>query len=468
MYNTVFENNYTNIIEPIYGKKRNNYEDSFFTTNIVDNHTYSISMEDRLDMTEYQVYSIDPEGCEDADDAFSIYTKNEELFLAIHIADPTEYIALHTDLWNNIVERTTTKYPSNRKPIHMIPEEILKLSSLKGNNEIKKSISVITQIDTCNYTPIGDIKLHFSKIFVKSKNAYSYKDASDEIDVYAFQIGLKICKALQEIRAKHTKGVKLNELTTAYTKFDNGQIYLYQDSFNEKRMKQMIAEFAIFANSFVGEYLKNTLNAGIFRICEAKEWLNSSHENITGEEMIQQIITNGISADYLSNVKSHDLVGMPEYCHFTSPIRRLADCICHYLLKYIFLQNKNSNINHIIPFTSYELDTLSTKCVSTTKKDKKNQYLDIKFRLLQVMQSMIENYGPILLEYYVTGYSGLFLNIIICKINNFHVHMSYTLRVRNYNKEINPDIHRQIICSHVNCFTKYDQNCIPELDNSIL
>ena len=72
MNNTVFENNYTNIIEPIYGKKRNSYEDVFFTTNIEDNHPYSISMDDRLDMTEYQVYSIDPEGCEDADDALSL------------------------------------------------------------------------------------------------------------------------------------------------------------------------------------------------------------------------------------------------------------------------------------------------------------------------------------------------------------------------------------------------------------
>ena len=96
MYNCVFENNYTNIIEPIYGKKRNTYEDTCFTANIVDNHLYSISIEDRLDMTDYEVYSIDPEGCEDADDAFSIYAKNEELYMAIHIADPTEYIALQS------------------------------------------------------------------------------------------------------------------------------------------------------------------------------------------------------------------------------------------------------------------------------------------------------------------------------------------------------------------------------------
>ena len=231
-------------------------------------------------------------------------------------------------------------------------------------------------------------------------------------------------------------------------------------------MKQMIAEFAIFGNSSVGEYLKNTLNTGIFRTCEAKEWLNNTSSNITGEEMIQQIIVNGITADYLSSVKSHDLVGMPEYCHFTSPIRRLADCICHYLLKYIYLRNKNTAIE--IPFTEHELETLSGRCLQVTKKDKKNQYLDIKFRLLHVMHNIIAWYGSVTIEYYISGYSGLFLNVIICKINDLSVHMSYTLRVRDYNKEINSEFHYRITCGVVNCFTKYDQGCIPELDNALL
>ena len=215
--------------------------------------------------------------------------------------------------------------------------------------------------------------------------------------------GLKISKGLQELRAKNTKGVKLNELSLAYTRFDNNKIYLYQDTEEEKQMKQMIAEFAIFANSFVGEYLKNTLNAGIFRTCDAKDWLNNTSDNITGEEMIQQIITNGITADYLSTIKSHDLVGMPEYCHFTSPIRRLADCVCHYLLKYVYFNNKNVISN--TPFTDYELQILSNSCLSATKQDKKNQYLDIKFRLLQVMYAIIHNNNSLILEYYITSYS---------------------------------------------------------------
>ena len=51
--------------------------------------------------------------------------------------------------------------------------------------------------------------------------------------------------------------------------------------------------------------------------------------------------------------------------------------------------------------------------------------------------------------------------------------MSYTLRVSNYKKEINSkEINskekRSLKISEVNCFTKYDQGTIPELDNELL
>ena len=128
--------------------------------------------------------------------------------------------------------------------------------------------------------------------------------------------------------------------------------YLYRNNDYEIQMKQMIAEFAIFANSFVGEYLKLNLDGmGIFRTCEAKELLSNMY-NLNGNELLNEIITNGIRAEYLSTNASHDLVGMPEYSHFTSPIRRLSDCVCHYLLKYIYLKNKYDTTGNIpIPFS---------------------------------------------------------------------------------------------------------------------
>ena len=133
MDNTVYENNYSIIVEPKYGITRNSTKDKDITNNIKEPHSFSIDSGDRLDMTKYDTYSIDPAGCKDADDAFSVFTENEKLFLAIHIADPTEYIELHSELWKDIVDKTTTKYPSNRAPIHMMPAQVLELSSLQGD-----------------------------------------------------------------------------------------------------------------------------------------------------------------------------------------------------------------------------------------------------------------------------------------------------------------------------------------------
>lgn len=467
MNNENYEEKYGSIVEPKYGYKRDLGIDEMLTRNILQPHSYSLLKSERVNMTQYETYSIDPIGCQDADDAFSIYTENNKLFFAIHIADPTEYINIESDLWQDIIQKTTTKYPSNRPPIHMMPHQVLELASLQGPEEgtVKNAISILSQLNLNNYEPINAIKLLFTQVCVKKQNAYSYSDASKHCEsIEAFQLGLKISEALKIRRAEKTKGVKLNEVNTAYPIYTSSGVYLYEDTPQERLMKQMIAEFAIFANSFVGEYLKIHLNTGIFRTCNASHWLQTVYDKITGEELLQEIITNGIRADYLASIESHDLVGMPEYCHFTSPIRRLSDCVCHYLLKYSYFKKKN----YVRPFSDDELDNLASKCLAATRSEKKTQYLDIKFRLLQVMHSMVIENGSINIEYYITGYSGLFVNIIICKINHFHVHMSYTLRVRNYNKEIDPKVKCTLKISQVNCFLKFDEKTLPQLDSHVL
>lgn len=467
--NDLYEYNYSKMIEPKYGPKRNVLQDEILTEQIHKEHLYSIGDDERVDMTLHDTYTIDPIGCEDADDAFSIFTNNDKLYLAIHIADPTEYIDLNSILWNDIVKRTTTKYPSNRKSIHMMPNKIVKLSSLIGNihGEIKKSITILTEIDFKTYEPINEIKLLFTTIFVKKENGLNYNEASTICEENnSFNIGLKISNTLKKKRSLKTKGVKLNEIYNTNIIYETDNVYLHEDTKQEKMMKEMIAEFAIFANSFVGEYLKINLNIGIFRSCVANDWLKTIYNEISGEELLQEIIMNGIKAEYISNIKSHDLVGMPEYCHFTSPIRRLTDCVCHYLLKYIYFNSTRKKYN--IPFSELELEKLSNDCMKKTRLEKKNQYLDTKFRLLQVMDNMISKNNKIDIQYYITGYSGLFLNIIICNVNHFQVHVSYTLRLKNYTKIINSKEKYLLSITKVNCFTDYDENTIPELDRCFL
>jgi len=354
----------------------------------------------------------------------------------------------------------------------MIPHEIMEKSSLMDNKfgDLKKAITILTEVDDKTYLPIGKVQLLFSNVKLKKENSLNYLDASMQIDTNnCLTLGLKISEALQLKRSSRTIGTKLNGVSASIIAYNNKIPYLYQNTLNEMKMKHMIAEFAIFANSFVGEYLKiNFDGIGIFRTCNARDFINDeNYKNLSGNDLLHEIITNGIHAEYINKVASHDLVGSSEYTHFTSPIRRASDCICHYLLKYIYLKNNNYDDNSIkLPFTIEKLYKLSEQCVIESKKIKKMQYTDNKFRLIQILHLMLkESYAPIGLSYFITGYKSRFLNLIINKINDFNVYISYTLMINEYEYEHNPSIIYEINITRVKCLGKFDQGSIPELDS---
>ena len=466
----MFEDNYSKYIEKLYGEKRENSTDITLLTlnNLSMPHEYMINQ--RVDMTNIETYSIDPDGCEDADDAFSIYEEDNKLYLAIHIADPTEFININSDLWLDIENRVITRYPSNIKPIHMIPIEIMEKASLMDNSHgnIKNAITVITEINKETYLPENKIKLLFTVIKVKKQNSLSYEKASENIyNLMPLTNGLNISIALQDKRGKQTIGIKLKLVDTSVIKYDKMRLYLHRDTVNEKQMKQMIEEFAIFANSFIGEYLKIHLDGiGIFRTCDATAITGDNFNELTGNELLHHIITNGISADYMNTVASHDLVGSKEYTHFTSPIRRASDCVCHYLLKYLYLKNINPYLN--IPFNNEKLKSLSEKYVTKTKEIKKIQYTDTKFRLIQVMYNIILLKHQLEIQYCITGYIGGFINIIIKNIDEFSVYLSYSLKRNEYKEKIDNKKMYTLTITTVNCRKKFDEGAIPELDELFL
>jgi exoribonuclease R len=310
------------------------------------------------------------------------------------------------------------------------------------------------------------VQLLFTNIKVKKINAYSYERASKEYysnDI--FYNCIRISEVLKEKRGKKTKGIVLNEVSNSYVKYNNDIPYLYKDTVTERLMKQMIAEFAIFANSFVGEYLRIHFDGiGLYRSCDAKDWLNTVYSGITGQELLNEIIINGIKAEYISNVESHDLVGSQEYCHFTSPIRRLSDCVCHYLLKYIYLKQEDEELTQ--PFSNEKLLNFTEICDNMTKSTKNIQYKDSKFRLIQTMNNMILNSEIVNITYYISSFTSAFLNIIICGINEHDVYLSYTLRIANTEKSKDYQIKKQktLLITKVNCIGKFDERSIPELD----
>ena len=429
------ESFYSKKIEVLYGKKRDLLEDVTLSTYIHQPHLFKIQK--RKNLTHLEVFTIDPENSNDADDGFSFFHENNKLYLAIHIADPTHFIPLHSQLWKNIEMKITTKYPSNRDIISLLPKNLENICSLKTNNhqEKKIAISIIWLIQEDTMLP-SQPEIFFSDITIKKNNSFTYNNACP----LKFSLCLQISKAIREKRLAESSSLTLSH-STSYIKYINSKPILVQDSLNSKLFKEMISEFAIVTNGFIA----NILSDGIFRECNAQRLEKFD---------LKEIIKNGIKAKYSNNKNPHDLVGLDKYCHFTSPIRRLPDCICHYLLKSLLF-------NIPKPFTEQQLNLLSKKCLDEIKKDKKIGFLDNKFRIFQYIQILLNQNENVEIEFYITKNTGLFINTIINKINNHTVHVSYSLKKKN-NNIINLDNIYKIKINTIDLLKENDE--LPELD----
>ena len=98
------------------------------------------------------------------------------------------------------------------------------------------------------------------------------------------------------------------------------------------------------------------------------------------------------------------------------------------------------------------------------KMMKNIQYKDHKFRFIQTMNNMLLVSPSIDICYYISSYTGLFLNIIIHKINEHYVYISYTLRIPELRMPFAQKEDRYLTITQVNYMTEYDKGSIPELD----
>ena len=152
---------------------------------LIENETYhnDYYIDERVDLTHLNVYSIDPNNCEDVDDAFSYCEIDDKKYVIIHIADPTHFISKDSLLFHDIVERAFTRYPSNRKPIHMMPKEIMEQSSLHENKygSLKNAISIFIEYNKDNEVDFKNIKIQFTVIKTKIEHKLAYSDELDTL-----------------------------------------------------------------------------------------------------------------------------------------------------------------------------------------------------------------------------------------------------------------------------------------------
>ena len=277
---------------------------------------------DRIDCSDDStmiIYSIDPVGCVDIDDAIHIKQYDTQYEIGIHIADVSSYIEEGSIFDIELSKRVETLYYDNPdiNPIHMIPE-CLSLKNISLNVEGKKrTFSVIITLDN-NFDILN---VDFKRLLVKINKNLSYEQAEKMI-----QIDINI-KNMYEI------GSKLKQHISS--------------SFNDKipyDIHQMIEVYMIMANKLVAEKLiandvdnsnallrsQNSKSTQLVQPTQPTQ-LVQSDEQINLDLIKKYELSKLERAVYQLGVfeSRHSNLNLEYYTHFTSPMRRYADIMVH-------------------------------------------------------------------------------------------------------------------------------------------
>ncbi|KAL6071315.1 DIS3 mitotic control [Balamuthia mandrillaris] len=343
----------------------------------------------RRDIREsHRVYSIDPLGCQDIDDALSVRFLNDgKIEIGVHIADVTHFVPHNSLLDIEARARGTSVYLADRR-LDMLPS----LCSLRGGQD-RFAVSVL-------WTFASDFqtveRTWFGRTIIRSCHEFHYELCQSILDealseserekLPDYDLLRKELLVLLEVSSKmQRKRTRQGALILASTeaKFELSEtrsptsihilfrhFSILCSSFLSKELPvhDLVAEFMILANQYVAEQIYSAYpDAALLRrhpfprnskkfqeLIEAAE-ARGFHIDTTSNKtlarsldaavvpedpsvnrLLRQLATKAMEeAQYVStgSYDIHDLyhhgLALNMYTHFTSPIRRYADVIVH-------------------------------------------------------------------------------------------------------------------------------------------
>ncbi|XP_010918352.1 exosome complex exonuclease RRP44 homolog A isoform X2 [Elaeis guineensis] len=338
---------------------------------------WTLSSEDlanpnRQDLRHVRVFSVDPPGCKDIDDALHCTSlPNGNFEVGVHIADVTNFVLPGTPLDDEASQRGTSVYLVERR-IDMLPKPLTEdICSLRSDVE-RLAFSVIWEM-----TPEAEIiSTRYTKSVIKSCAALSYVEAQARMDdcrlMDPLTTDLRNLNSLAKVMRHRRIERGALTLASAEVKFqidtethDPLDIGMYQI----REANQMIEEFMLAANVSVAEkilkhfplcsllrrhptptkemlepLLRTAAAVGLDLDVSSSKALADSLDHAVGDDpyfnkliriLATRCMTQAVyfcSGDLSPSEYHHYGLAAALYTHFTSPIRRYADVIVHRLL----------------------------------------------------------------------------------------------------------------------------------------
>ena len=261
--------------------------------NILQNPNYQIE-----DRTNEFVFSIDPEGSKDFDDAFSIEKQDDIYKVSIYIANVYVWME-ELNLWEHLTERVSTIYlPDRKRP--MLPLILSDSLCSLQENELRIALAMDIYFDK-NGKLIENREISYKNVVVKTRKNFVYEEN-------------KLLK-----NSNYKEMMNLTKLLKPTV----------QDS------HELVEYWMIRMNKEVGTSLKKK-ECGVFRQAIYK---NDTNETYTGlDDNTSRLIRswNNTDCKYVLYDKDivlrHDMMDVGEYVHVTSPIRRMVDLLNQIIL----------------------------------------------------------------------------------------------------------------------------------------
>ena len=371
-----------------------------------------IILDKRIDLRNKTFITIDGEDAKDFDDAIYVEKNDNGYQLYVSIADVTYYVKENSALDKEAYKRGTSIYYPG-KVIPMLPFDLSDdLCSLKekedrytltcqmdidySGNVMTYDIypSIICSAHRLSYNNVNKILIHDKEVIKKYEDVvpmiYSAYKLSRIINKKRREEGGiefesnepiiieendKVIDIKQRIQTESELMIEdfmimANKTVAGHMFYLNYPlIYRNHDYPKTEKIDRFISLMAKFDYKFKGN--KYQIEAKSLQKC-----LNSFKET-TDYSLISEILLKSMSkALYSHNCLGHYGLGLDEYCHFTSPIRRYPDLIVHRMLKkYLFDQNLND-----IDIDNIKNEEIAKKANEREKKatNIERQILDLK------------------------------------------------------------------------------------------
>ena len=296
-----------------------------------------------------QVITIDPIGSVDLDDGFSFSWDENNYYLDIHIADPVSLFDLTNPFMIKILYelyvRLQTCYidsnPIKSIPTHLLPEQIVKLVSLLAiNPDTNSNIKFRRAISFCFKISKHNSKINFELKFTKLFNIknYTYDDYDNKIN-HESESELKQNLINLSNRLINLMDLKLNSIdpTDPADPADPADPTDPTDPADPNTRTnishKMIEIFMILTNWYGGNYLVNTMgwSKTIIRTQNSLDFgedFNPDKIPLYARPILSKA-ANYSNPNLDPNLNKHFTLGICNYAHLSSPMRRFIDMINH-------------------------------------------------------------------------------------------------------------------------------------------